>query len=321
MNEKYKTLIDNYNNLETKLTKKRSKFDQLLKKSEAFSKENQLLCQFFDVLDSKDSEILKKFSLEFITTIEKTLLQCLDTLKLEKFLRNVSINLQTMGLDKYQEVFKATKDNRQLFLDFLRETQARKTEIDLKSLFFKEIAFKPITLSNSVQVEEKNLETSSMCSNFKELLSQINIKSDKNIDSFQTYFEKEHKKDLEISLETDIRPIEEPFESKLAELQRNFLEIKEKIKEKVSFYKDEKPSNEREDDHNEKSFDKIRDNSPMRGFSIQNKENLNFTRGDNNVKNRIIRKNQENQNSIKRNIVNANAFERHLEVLRNNNKN
>ena len=289
------------------------KIKEISQKSENFSQENRLLSQFLEILENKSPEILKKFSIDFLNILEKNLNDFLQSIKNEKFLKAFSINLQGISSEKYSEIFKITKES-PIFLDFLRDTQnsiEKKTEKSmisapfLKELFFKELnfqAFIPFSEENSM----KNVTNDN---NLKEILSQINIK-DGNIDSFQTYFEKEHKKDSEFLSENDSKTTEEPFEVKLAELQRNFFQIKEKIKEKAPFIN---KNFEKRLDLSENT-EEIEKSKEIMGFYKENKENMNFSRREMSGKTRKI---ADLKSSVKKNQV----FERHLEFLKGNNKN
>ena len=252
-------------------------------------------------------------------------------------------------------MLKIQKENPIHVIDMLRESYYASEQIiikessNLKALFLKELNYKPFG-----EYIYENTENSSISSyrinNFKEILSNIKInanepfdeRNDGKIDSFQTYFDKEHgKKDEETCSEHESRSLEEqaqPFEQKLVELQKNFLEIKEKIKEKV--FQPIIPSNVFEKSslntmkfdgssfekstNLEKSFEKPplykleNHSSPLKNgvFYVQNKENLNFSRRETNKEVRNIRKIGDLKNSLKKP-----PFERHLEVLKSNNKN
>jgi len=319
--DKYKTLLSKFNNLETKLTKKRKKIQEITKTSESASQENRLLNQFFELFENKSSEVLSRMSLDFLTKLEKQFQILLDGIKFEKYMRNFSVNLQNnLQNEKYKEILRVSKENLNDFFSLCRDSREKGSDINLKAEFLKEIGLKIVTL------EEKDLANTSISSNFKDLLSQINIRNnnnsitDKNINSFQTYFEKENnnnKASSESCSEIESKPFEvEPFEAKLTELQKNFIEIKEKIKEKSFSYKEENHIYNAENQKTRDSVEKVKDNSPRRGFFSQNKENMNLSRRD-------FGKNQKKPEIIKTstNKKGMPPFERHLEVLKSTNKN
>lgn len=337
--EKYASIIEKFNHLETKLTKKKNRISELTKKNEQILQENKIFSDFFELIDYKNLDFFKKFSLDFLDSFEKNLLSCLETIKFEKVLRLMAFTLQNS--EKNLSAFTNMKENSSVIIEHLRESQPKMAEFNIKNLYFKEMNYKPMNNNTSIEILEKPLESSSMCSNFKELLSQINIRSEKNIDSFQTYFDKEHKKD---SIEIENSTNDEGFETKLAELQKNFNDIKEKIKEKVGFsqcepeesdtgslkynlYHPKKLINESLNglEHHQTS---VKENSPIRGYFMQNKENLNFSRREPSGKEKSFKKVPDLKNpvnQIKKNLQGigsvGGAFEKHLEILRSNNKN
>ena len=327
--------------METKLTKKRRKVDELSKCYENTSQENRLLNQFFELFESKSAEVLSRMSIDFLKNLEIQAQNLLDGIKFEKYMRNISAALQTN--DKYQEVLRSSRGNLHDLMAVCRETREKTQEINIKTEFLKEIGLK------TVMIEEKDCQRASISSNFKDLLSQIKINTSTeqqqqkpgSIQSFQTYFEQEQQgiKVDEEQLQNQENQFnnreEEPFESKLAELQKNFNEIKEKIKEK-SFCggreREETYSNSNYTSEIEKNRESLNENSPRhrntykenslrRNVYPQNKENVNLSRREF-VKN--PRKPNENSNyktSTNKKATQAYPFERHLEVLKSSNKN
>ena len=325
--------------METKLTKKRRKVDELSKCFENTSQENRLLNQFFELFESKSAEVLSRMSIDFLKNLEIQAQSLLEGIKFEKYMRNISAALQTS--DKYQEFLRTSKGNLHDLMAVCRDKREKTQEINIKTEFLKEIGLK------TVMIEEKDCQRASISSNFKDLLSQIKINTSTeqqqqkpgSIQSFQTYFEQEQQsskveEDQPQNQENQLNNVEEePFESKLAELQKNFNEIKEKIKEKsfcggrereetYSNYTTEIEKNRESLNENSPRYrNTYKENSPRRNIYPQNKENVNLSRREF-VKN--PRKPNENSNyktSTNKKATQAYPFERHLEVLKSSNKN
>lgn len=257
LNEKYSTVLEKINNLEAKLSKKRAKLSTI-------SQENARISGFFALFGQENPQILTQLSSDFLAILEKSLISLQDGIKTEKMLRSWTFSLQK------QENF---QENAEFAVNSLRNSLSKASFCDLREKFCQEICV----------FQEKTAEN-------------------RESQSFRTFFE-EKREFLSESRKFEAKESSASngetlgFEGKLAELQRNFSEITEKIKEKTAISQE-----------NDRSFARKDGNrSPVKGFSLQNKEN-------------VAKIASFGKNSLKKGEKSASPFEKHLEALRNNNK-